>query len=207
VESLFEFLKRSFSPRQKEKAKINPTAAPLEAFSSLNRIGESGNYYLGLLRPTHGLWELPLGHRPRPVFLDVGPAIPVTSSGDRRLAASVECNPVQTRCIQRNREPRNASEFLDGGILTERINQTPHLCDCERSLPFAVLTVWICRFCGDLHEKVTNCACAVSVCSCTRLIPCKVSSEDCADSNEQAEPIRVGIVGDSYRSWSSSASL
>jgi hypothetical protein len=47
--------------------------------------------------------------------------------------------------------------------MTEETNENEYLCDCEQRLPFAVLTVWICRFCGDLHESVTNCACGKCV--------------------------------------------
>ena len=39
----------------------------------------------------------------------------------------------------------------------------PYLCDCEQSLPFAVPTVWFCYFCGETHERVTNCACGKCV--------------------------------------------
>jgi hypothetical protein len=40
-----------------------------------------------------------------------------------------------------------------------RTTKMEYLCDCEDKLPFAVLTVWDCQHCGDLHERVTNCAC------------------------------------------------
>jgi len=47
--------------------------------------------------------------------------------------------------------------------MTEQTKESAHLCDCEHRLPFAVLTVWICQFCGEVHEIVTNCACGKCV--------------------------------------------
>jgi hypothetical protein len=43
--------------------------------------------------------------------------------------------------------------------MAEQTKDNGYHCDCEQRLPCAVLTVWICRFCGELHERVTNCAC------------------------------------------------
>ena len=50
-----------------------------------------------------------------------------------------------------------------GGKMTEQTKESGYLCDCEYKLPFAVLTVWDCHHCGDLHERVTNCACGKCV--------------------------------------------
>jgi hypothetical protein len=47
--------------------------------------------------------------------------------------------------------------------MTEQTKESGYLCDCEHQLPFAVLTVWGCQYCGDLHERVTNCACGKCV--------------------------------------------
>jgi hypothetical protein len=47
--------------------------------------------------------------------------------------------------------------------MAEQTNEGGHFCDCEDKLPFAVLTVWGCHHCGDLHERVTNCACGKCV--------------------------------------------
>jgi hypothetical protein len=44
--------------------------------------------------------------------------------------------------------------------MTEQTTDGEYLCDREQRFPFAVLTVWICRFCGELHESVTNWAAA-----------------------------------------------
>jgi hypothetical protein len=47
--------------------------------------------------------------------------------------------------------------------MREQVEKNRYFCDCEHCLPCAVRTVWICQHCGDLHERVTNCACGKCV--------------------------------------------
>jgi hypothetical protein len=47
--------------------------------------------------------------------------------------------------------------------MTEQTKESGYLYDCEHRLPFAVLIVWNCPFCGELHETVTNCTCGKCV--------------------------------------------
>jgi hypothetical protein len=52
---------------------------------------------------------------------------------------------------------------LPAKVLNVHKLSNEYLCDCEHCLPWAVLTVWHCQHCGDLHERVTNCACDICV--------------------------------------------
>jgi hypothetical protein len=70
--------------------------------------------------------------------------------------------------VQRSRRPKLLTRWPGtpdrvSGTMMEQTKLNTHLCDCEHRLPFAVLTVWICRFCGELHEIVTNCVCGKCV--------------------------------------------
>jgi hypothetical protein len=77
-----------------------------------------------------------------------GQAVEPQSSGDASSASprSVKCS---GKCGE--------------GNMTKQTKESGYVCDCEHGLPWAVATVWICQQCGDLHERVTNCACGKCV--------------------------------------------